>query len=233
MCKYTCDSYTYTHFFTYVTPACWAQKALFRYEPQFLSQYIYSSTDYLVKSQHSHLKDLIVYTRLQFAHVSVLLVPFIRSLMLLSSSSRSRLDFTHLLSVNILLVNNICPFKLIVLISRSTLHAHVHSLSMLVREIFLFLFLLKPNVDRSFQAAAAAASFAFFIHLASMAAAVKMLTDKAIQATLQIYCQDDHVVTIIVRDHQCSSFLTGLLTTLCAYRSGISIIEISVNTSQR
>ena len=44
------------------------------------------------------------------------------------------------------------------------------------------------------------ASFGYFIHSASMAAAVQILTDKAIHVTWQLYCQEDHVITIIVRD---------------------------------
>ena len=41
--------------------------------------------------------------------------------------------------------------------------------------------------------------YAFFIHSISMQAAVQMLSDRAITATWQLYCQNDPTVTIVVR----------------------------------
>ena len=41
--------------------------------------------------------------------------------------------------------------------------------------------------------------YAFFIHSISMQAAVQMLSDRAIAATWQLYCQNDPIVTIVVR----------------------------------
>jgi len=43
-------------------------------------------------------------------------------------------------------------------------------------------------------------NFAFYIHSASMAAAVRMLTDESIWVTYKLYCQKDPVVTILIRD---------------------------------
>jgi hypothetical protein len=44
------------------------------------------------------------------------------------------------------------------------------------------------------------AKFAFYIHSASMAAAVRMLTDESISATYNLYCQNDPVVAVLIRD---------------------------------
>ncbi|KAL8859772.1 MAG: hypothetical protein Q9178_003887 [Gyalolechia marmorata] len=44
--------------------------------------------------------------------------------------------------------------------------------------------------------------YSFFMHSASMKAAVQMLTDRSIHATWQLYCQNDPVVTIVVRKAQ-------------------------------
>ncbi len=41
--------------------------------------------------------------------------------------------------------------------------------------------------------------FSFFMHSASMRAAVQMLKSEAVQATWQLYCKQDPVVTITVR----------------------------------
>ena len=41
--------------------------------------------------------------------------------------------------------------------------------------------------------------YAFFIHSNSMQASVQMLNDRAIAATWQLYCQNDPIVTVIVR----------------------------------
>jgi hypothetical protein len=42
--------------------------------------------------------------------------------------------------------------------------------------------------------------FAFYIHSASMAAAVRMLTDESIWVTYKLYCQNDPVVMVLIRD---------------------------------
>lgn len=44
-----------------------------------------------------------------------------------------------------------------------------------------------------------AAEFSFFIHSASMAAAVQLLSDESIITTYNLYCTEDPVVTIIMR----------------------------------
>ncbi|KFY25204.1 hypothetical protein V491_01873 [Pseudogymnoascus sp. VKM F-3775] len=41
--------------------------------------------------------------------------------------------------------------------------------------------------------------FAFYIHSGSMAAAVRLLTDESILVTYNLYCQNDPVVTILIR----------------------------------
>jgi hypothetical protein len=41
--------------------------------------------------------------------------------------------------------------------------------------------------------------FAFYLHSASMAAAVRLLSDESILVTYNLYCQKDDVVTILVR----------------------------------
>jgi len=41
--------------------------------------------------------------------------------------------------------------------------------------------------------------FAFYLHSASMAAAVRLLSDESILVTYNLYCQKDDVITILVR----------------------------------